>query len=589
MILPNILLRRLLFVHLLKFSLPMYKLALWGITVLLLCSTAWNANSQSVTTVSNHPQEDIRRSIMTRIGQSGILAIEGAVDPSEYLVGPGDIFNIMIGGVPPIEIPLTVSVSGALPLPEVGPLQASGRSLADVEQEAIKRLESHYANASISISLAQARSFYVHVTGTVTRTGRYLMLPRSRVSDVIQQSLSSGVVKTRRTTEDFQINFAMPDHAFRPEINDVYEPALRNIQVQHIDGTVDLIDFTRYQTTGNIDHNPVLRDGDRINVPAYHVIRDAVRVFGDVTWPGLYDWRPDDTIVSILDLAMGGRSLDEVDQFRVMRWNSGDYSVIIDQSIKSLDIDSIATQLLMPGDHITVYERESAIAVEGWINYPGEYRIEGGVTTLTELVALAGGLKEGANPNAAVLERTSIDRLLDAPEIPLPPQEEASLRPIAVGADLAVQFTKGFQKSFSGEIGSHVAVDIAGALTGSEEDIVLYDGDRLVFPRDEGTVLITGYVPQPGHVSFIPGMPASYYVNRAGGAGPATENIYVYGGSSGSVRRGAKEIVFPGDAIFVGWLEDLTVRNRQTRVQRTQIIVSSSISLAAILISVLSR
>ncbi|MCY4159891.1 MAG: SLBB domain-containing protein [Bacteroidetes bacterium] len=573
----------------------MYRLAIWGLAIFLLSPIApvvraQISGSQVLGSVTDTPQEEMRRVMMTRIGQSGILALEGSVDPNEYLVGPGDVFSVMVGGVPPMEIPLTVSVSGILSLPEVGLLRAGGRSLADVEKEALERLESHYANTSVSIALTQARSFYVHVTGAVTQTGRYLMLPRSRVSDVIQQSLSSGLVKTRRTTEDFQINFAVPDHEFKPEINDVYEPALRNIQVLHIDGTEDLIDFTRYQTTGNTDYNPVLQDGDRINVPAYHVIRDGIRIFGDVTWPGLYDWRPDDTIVSILDVAMGGRSLDEVDRFRIMRWNQGTYSVITDQTIQSLGTDSIATQLLMPGDHITVYERESATAsIEGWVTYPGEYRIEGGVTTLTQLVKLAGGLKEGANPNGAVLERTSVDRLLDAPEIPLPLQEEASLRPIAVGADLAVQFTKGFQRSFSGEIGSHVAVDIAGALTGSGQDIVLYDGDRLVFPRDEGTVLVTGHVPQPGYVSFVPGMPASHYVDRAGGTGPATENIYVYGGSSGSVRRGEKEIVLPGDAVFVGWLEDLTVRNRQTRTQRTQIIVSSSISLAAILISVLSR
>ena len=528
------------------------------------------SNSEVISSIPDDPQEELRKAMLARIGQTGLLALEGTIDPKEYLVGPGDVFNVMIGGITPIELPLTVSVSGVLPLPETGPLQAGGRSLKEVKQDAIELLSSRYANTPISISLAQARSFYVHVTGTVTRTGRYLMLPRSRVSDVIQQALASGVLTTRETNEAVKVDYTMPEHGFRPEINEIYKPALRNIRVQHVDGTQTLVDFTRYQTTGSTAHNPILRDGDRINVPAYHVVREGIHVSGDVAWPGLYDWRPDDTILSVLDLATGGRSLDETIQLRVMRWNGETYSTILDQSTKNLKVDSVITQPLMSGDHVTVYERKTAVAsVEGWVTYPGEYRIEGGSTTLNQLIELAGGIRKGANLDAAVLERTSMDKLVDAPEMPLPTEETVTL-----GSNLATQFTKGFQRSFSGEIGSHVAINIAGATAGSSEDIVLYDGDRLIVPRDEGTILVTGHVPQPGYVTFVPGMTASYYVDRAGGLGPAAEDIYIYRGSSGSVRRGLSEPILPGDTIFIDWLEELTVRNRQIRFQRNQVIVS---------------
>ncbi|MCY3629171.1 MAG: SLBB domain-containing protein [Bacteroidota bacterium] len=529
-------------------------------------------SNDALTVNSDSPQELMRRAMMNHAGQTGILALEGALDPNEYLVGPGDVFNVMIGSVIPTELPVTVSVSGALSLPEVGLLQASGRSLAEVEQEALALLESRFSNAPVSISLVQARSFYVHVTGTVARTGRYLMLPVSRVSDVIQQALSSGVITTRQTIEDVEVNVAMPERALRPQINDIYQPALRNIRIQRIDGTEELVDFIRYQTTGSTDHNPFLRDGDRLNVPAYHIVREGIRVSGDVAWPGLYDWRPDDTVLSLLDLAMGGRPLDETTQFRVMRWGNEQYRTILDHNYNSLQEDSISTQSLMPGDHITVYERKTAIAsIEGWVTYPGEYRIEGGVTTLNQLVELAGGLREGANPNAAILERTSVDKLIQVPEVPLPTVQAQPL-----SGNLAVQsFTEGFQKSFSGEIGNQVAADIAGALAGSSDDIVLYDGDRLVFPRDEGTIFVSGHVPQPGYVTFVPGRTAQYYVDRAGGLGPGAEDIYIYDGSSGTVRKGLNEPIRSGDTIFVDWLEQLTLSTRQIRLQRIQVFVTS--------------
>lgn len=569
---------RLLRIHLsYNFFSPMFRLVAFLATASLLFSfvpaaSAQFPNNNALIVNSDSPQEQIRRAMMNNAGQSGILALEGAIDPNEYIVGPGDVFNVMIGSVIPTDLPTTVSVSGALSLPEVGLLQVSGRSLAEVEQEAVSLLESRFSNAPVSISLTQARSFYVHVTGTVARTGRYLVLPVSRVSDVIQQALSSGVVTTRQTIEDVEVNVAMPERAFRPEINDVYRPALRNIRVQHIDATEELVDFIRYQTTGSTDHNPILQDGDRINVPAYHIVREGVRVSGDVAWPGSYDWRPDDTVLSVLDLATGGRPFDSTIRFRVMRWSGEQHRTVLDQNLGSIQKDSIATHSLMPGDHITVYERETATAsIEGWVTYPGEYRIEGGVTTLRQLVELAGGLRKNANPNAAILERTSIDKLVQVPEAPLPTVQAQPL-----SGDRAVQsFTEGFQRSFSGEIGNQVAVDIAGALAGSSDDIVLYDGDRLIFPRDEGTIHVTGHVPQPGYITFVPGMTARHYVNRAGGLGPGAEDVYIFDGSNGAVRKGLNEPVHSGDTIFVDWLEQLTLSTRQVRSQRIQVMVTS--------------
>jgi len=559
------------------FHLPMYRFV-FSLLVLVsllhgpLHASAQVLNSSNIFFSGDDQQSQIQGSIMTQIAQSGMLALEGAIDPDEYFVGPGDIFTLMIGGVTPVEIPITVSVSGSLILPEAGSVHASGRSLSEVVAEATQMMQTRYSNAPVSLSLVQARSFYVHVTGSVLETGRYLMLPRSRISDVIQQALSSALLTTRLTKDDVKVDFAIPESSLHLKMNDLYVPALRNIRIQHLDGTEDLVDFTRYQTTGNTDFNPVLRDGDQINVPAYHPVHEGIRVSGGVAWPGIYDWRPDDSVMSILNLANGGRELDRSVQFRLIRWSQASSNTILDLSVEDLQIDSIASFPLMPEDHITIYEPQSAVAsILGWVTYPGEYVIQGGTTTVSELVELAGGLRDGANLTGAVLERSSSDKLISAPpDVPAITQQQSP----TIGDDMAIEFTQGFQRSFSGKIGTHVAVDLAGALDGSSEDVVLFDGDRLIFPRDEGTIYVTGHVPQPGFVNFISGKTAKYYVERAGGEGPAAENVYVYGGSGGIVRRGSNEIVHPGDAIFVGWLEDLTVRNRQIRLQRTQTIVT---------------
>lgn len=179
--------------------------------------------------------------------------------------------------------------------------------------------------------------------------------------------------------------------------------------------------------------------------------------------------------------------------------------------------------------------------------------------------------KQGANLNAAILERTSMDRLVPVSEVPLP-----TVRAQPLSGNLAVQsLTEEFQFSFSGEIGNQVAVDIAGVLAGSSDDIVHYDGDRLVFPHDEETIYVTGHVPQPRSAIFVPGMIARHYVDRAGEPGPGAEDVYIYDGSSGPVRKDPNEPIHSGNTIFADWLEQLTLGTRQIRSQWIQAIATS--------------
>ena len=154
---------------------------------------------------------------------------------------------------------------------------------------------------------------------------------------------------------------------------------------------------------------------------------------------------------------------------------------------------------------------------------PENIVLKGGATTLTQLVELAGGLRDGASTNSATLERTSQSNLIDTPQN----RAESQLVSKPQTSDPTGRlFSESFRRPYSGEIGTHVAADIAGALSGGSEDIILYDGDRLIFPRDEGTVLVTGNVPQPGYVTFVSGMTAQHYVDRAGGLGPEADKNY---------------------------------------------------------------
>jgi len=80
---------------------------------------------------------------------------------------------------------------------------------------------------------------------------------------------------------------------------------------------------------------------------------------------------------------------------------------------------------------------------------------------------------------------------------------------------------------------------------------VLYNGDRLVFPRNEQTIRVLGQVVRPGYVPFQDGQTASYYIDAAGGVAPGGSNFFVMSEQTGELRTGANTLVKGGDTVFV--------------------------------------
>ena len=516
---------------------------------------------------------------------AGYVALEGALDPNEYILGPGDLFAISVGGIVQANVTIPVSSSGVLTLPEAPQIQAAGRTLADVEREAVEALEARYANIPVSLILVQPRLFYVHISGAVPQPGRYMMLPVARVSDVLAQAHTDVLVAQIDRAADPEI-MAMPA-PYRPPLSETHQPALRNVQIVHKDGTLSIVDLTRYQTTGDTAYNPYLRDGDRITVPAYNAERDGVRVSGNVAWPGAYDLRADDTVQSLLEVAAGGVPLTSFTGVRLVRRQSDGSSAITEVDLTGILNGSVDPVALQAGDHVTVFDPDRGTAiVDGRVLYPGTYRIESGVTTVSELVAMAGGLRDDASVHRAVLERSSDMEVSDTEDLSAGPNNRDFGREYTDTGFRAYQqfdfFLRGFMQPWSGQHGSRVTGDIAGAIAGTADDIVLYDGDRLTFPRDDGAIFVTGQVPQPSYVTYVPGQNAEYYVNQAGGLGPGAGNIYVFTGSAEQVRQGVNQVVRPGDAVFVDRIEQLVLYNQQAKNQRTSLIISSVTAITAI-------
>ena len=99
-------------------------------------------------------------------------------------------------------------------------------------------------------------------------------------------------------------------------------------------------------------------------------------------------------------------------------------------------------------------------------------------------------------------------------------------------------------------VGIHL--DEALASPGGEEDIELRDGDRLIIPRMNRTVRISGDVLRPNTVSFKPSKSYKYYVAQAGGYGRRarkSQTYIIY--QNGTIAKASKGKIEPGCEVVV--------------------------------------
>ena len=130
-----------------------------------------------------------------------------------------------------------------------------------------------------------------------------------------------------------------------------------------------------------------------------------------------------------------------------------------------------------------------------------------------------------------------------------------------------------------------VGIDLAEALAnpGSDADVVLREGDRLVVPQYNGTVKINGAVMYANTVAYEKGKSVNYYINEAGGyASDATKRkayIIYMNGKVAKVGRGTK--VMPGCEIVVP-----AKLKRKMSVAETMSLGTSMSSIAAMIATI---
>ena len=304
-----------------------------------------------------------------------------------------------------------------------------------------------------------------------------------------------------------------------------------------------------------------LENEDILFIPtmAEHQNLRTLTINGEVIFPGTYEYAENMTIEDLI-LQAGGltenASTVKVDVARRMidptaTTSTMEIAKTFSFAIKpGFEFDGDKSFTLLPYDVVSV--RRSPVSsepftvrVEGEIAFAGSYTLQQKNQRLSDVVKAAGGVVPGAYIRGARLIRNmNEDELARRDElIKMAKQTAAADTKDSLSLEqLATETTY--------LVGIHL--DQALEAPGCDEDIELQDGDRLVIPRYNRTVKISGDILKPNTVAFKDKEGYKYYIEQAGGYGKRARKSHTYIlYQNGTIAKASKGKIEPGCEIVV--------------------------------------
>ncbi len=374
--------------------------------------------------------------------------------PQNYRLGPGDEVIIDIWGAAQSSIREVISPDGNIMVQDLGPVYLNGKTIQEADayikkvfSQIYSGLDGSDSNSSIKLSLGQNRSVLVNVMGDVENPGTYQVSSFATVFNAIY--MAGGV-------------------------NDL--GSLREIKLYHENEEVAKIDMYDYIRNGKVQDDIRLNDNDVVIVSPHSLL---VNIDGRVRRPMLYEMTPEESLADLIDYAGGLESNAYKKDVRVVRM--GDFQ----RQIFTVTKEQQSSFKLVDGDSVYVDSIQVSFAnmaeVRGAVYRPGQFQIDGDITTVKGLIEAAGGLKEDAFPSRALLSRTNPDKTL-----------------------------------------TNLAIDIKGLMEGTAQDETLRNHDVLFIPSlfDVGevkTFSVYGEVLFPGDYRYADNTSIEDLILQAGG------------------------------------------------------------------------
>ncbi len=469
----------------------------------------------------------------------------------DYVVGPGDQLKMLMWGRINNTLNLTVSRDGSVSIPEIGPLQVAGLTFAQTKK-LIEDHAGQITGVKVDVTMGKLKTIQVFVVGEVEQPGAYTVSALSHVSNALSAAGGITKIGSLRKVELRRSNQLVRtidlyslllagneqgDEQLQPGdvifvpvigpvvgmIGDVKRPAIYELgrsgeplaSVIKLGGGISAFGYSQraqVERVANhekrialdVDLNDIrsqrfdIRDGDLIKIyPVLPAQRDIVTVRGSVNRPGRFEWHQGMRVADLVELAEGVAP-HTFFKYALIRRKEGKAKTVrlvpvdLGEAL-SANISGPQNLTLNQEDELTVFSESQmkylpTVQVFGEVRNPGYYVMSQGMH-VSDLLYLAGGLKDDAYQKAAELARTQV---------------------------------------INGTRTSHtfMDIDLRAALSGSDEhNPVLEANDQLFVRRASDwhlpwVVMVRGMVARPGPYTIHDGERIASVLERSGGLLP---------------------------------------------------------------------
>lgn len=295
--------------------------------------------------------------------------------PADYVIGPGDQFNVQLFGNQNRNIPLTVNRDGSVNFPELGPLRIGGMTFNAARRLIESRVASQMIGVQASVSMGDTRAIRVLVMGEAKQPGSYTV---SGLATMTTALFASGGVKSIGSLRDIQLK-------------------RQGAVVRHLD-LYDLL------IRGDTVDDAKLLPGDVIFIPP---VGDTVSVDGEVKRPAVYEIKSEGSIDEVVRMAGGFTPEADIARASLTRIDAGNRRVVLDVNLAQSAGRGFAPR---NGDVLNVArlrpQLDAGIMLDGFVYRPGAFAWHEGLR-LTDVIASVDELKPSADQHYILIRRES--------------------------------------------------------------------------------------------------------------------------------------------------------------------------------------
>lgn len=280
---------------------------------------------------------------------STFAPVDNAPVPSNYVIGPGDSFNVLLYGSENQSLSLTVDREGVLNFPRLGVVSVAGLTFTDAKELIEARVSEQLIGAEVVVSAGRLRAINIFMSGEVNTPGAYSV---SALTTVTQALFVAGGVSNIGS--------------------------LRNIQVRRNGETVAIFDAYKLLLEGDASDDVRLQSGDVLFVPP---VLATASIGGAIRRPAIYELAQGQTIADLVDMAGGYESSAYLKLSTLSRFDrSKELPEILNIDLSNNQNTSMP---LVDGDYLRVLETgadyANGIGVRGAVLRAGEYAYEPGI------------------------------------------------------------------------------------------------------------------------------------------------------------------------------------------------------------------